>query len=316
MTRNWSSWAWGIGGVILTLAVLIPIVVELIQALIAMTPPMPGMGGGINGFGLSASWALGAVLLTIMIGLAFVGAIKNSSHTGSIWVARVLGATSAVFGFSLLAYVGIYGGTVGIQKLGEHVGSIPTLLANEGFYASALVMVAIAVLIGGLWLAVISGKAAGWFVAFVAGVILWIGVDNFVEVGQNFGEGVRDVSRGTKFCVDNPDDPTCQSARTEPDGPETVAAGSSGNIIAPVNDWSEWRRFRQGSCFRVWTANPDVQDVRVRFQNAEGDIFRNMDNEEYMNDTVAISVRSELGAPVRVSYEIWGKAPGERCRKA
>lgn len=92
-----------------------------------------------------------------------------------------------------------------------------------------------------------------------------------------------------------------------------VPAGKSGTLIAS-DDWSDWREFNQGSCFRIWTANPDVPDVRAKFLNKDGDEFINMDNDEYMAETVAFSVKSRLAAPVKVEYAVWPKVPGKRCR--
>lgn len=101
---------------------------------------------------------------------------------------------------------------------------------------------------------------------------------------------------------------------TSPQGPAVVSAGRSGSTVAPTTSWSEWRELEEiGLCFRIWTANLDADDVRVRYLNLDGEEW--LYDGDYIADAVAISFTSKIGKPVRTYYDTWKKLPGQRCQK-
>ena len=203
---------------------------------------------------------------------------------------------------------------------------IPFTKAPSVFWGFALIIIAVSTLFA--YLNVDTGK---WKVRIVVTSVIVLSLllaaklllpEGVLQLGTSSYNALdRDAARRAaiiELCSKEPSHKKCSledSEDTIARGPAMVPAGKSGSAVAPATKWSEWRKFdKTGLCFRAWTANPDVDDVRVRYMDREGEKWSYGGG--YIHDVVAISFTSKIGMPVRTYYETWEKVRGKNCTKA
>ncbi len=95
--------------------------------------------------------------------------------------------------------------------------------------------------------------------------------------------------------------------------PVMIEARSSGQIIAPVENWSDWLVFPTGKCAHTWGDDPNGNRFKSRFIDRDGDVWSGFDSTGH--EVAARSYRSITGRPERVSYHLSNLDPDGSCRR-
>jgi len=89
-----------------------------------------------------------------------------------------------------------------------------------------------------------------------------------------------------------------------------IIASNSGQIIAPVSNYSVWLKIPTGKCIHWWTNEPENNDVRTKYVNAAGEEWRSLRQEE---PAQAQAWKSNLTRRIHVYYETVGQRPDGSC---
>jgi len=150
----------------------------------------------------------------------------------------------------------------------------------------------------------------------LVGIALVVGLGTFLEskIGNRATKAYEQVVKCLEGDQCPKDGLTTPSTRVVvPEQRRSRPALPYETMVAPAKDWSDYRTYTTGHCFRIWSDNLEADDFRAKvlYENGDEMVYS---NGTYASETVGFSVKSNIGRPIRVQYELWDKEPGKRCK--